>query len=152
MRRRHILRRWKANYWTRKLKIVVIESKLASGRTCRVCPSLCLLSMHHPIWNFQSCWRAKEMPKYIGIKRRAVMLLQSAGQCFLLFRAKFPFHLHLYPLRWLLNGTQGFLDIEKLIEHRPPLDRQSAKSRPAIPQFMILSRTSKNNITALICR
>lgn len=32
----------------------------------------------------------------------------------------------------------GFLDIDKLIEHRPPLDKLSFWKRPAIPQRMSL--------------
>ena len=42
------------------------------------------------------------------------------------------------PFETLLNSA-GFLDIEKLIEHRPPLDWQSFWNRPAIPQCMTSS-------------
>ena len=37
-------------------------------------------------------------------------------------------------LVWTLLQAAGFLDMEKLIEHRPPLDKLSFWKRPAIPQ------------------
>jgi len=35
---------------------------------------------------------------------------------------------------WALLQSAGILDMEKLIEHRPPLDKLSFWKRPAIPQ------------------
>ncbi len=37
-------------------------------------------------------------------------------------------------LVWTLLQATGFLDMEKLIEHRPPLDKLGFWKRPAIPQ------------------
>ncbi|KAB8228656.1 uncharacterized protein BDW43DRAFT_315727 [Aspergillus alliaceus] len=38
---------------------------------------------------------------------------------------------------WMLLQNAGFLDIDKLIEHRPPLDKLGFWKRPAIPQLTI---------------
>ncbi|KAE8420152.1 hypothetical protein BDV36DRAFT_307202 [Aspergillus pseudocaelatus] len=38
---------------------------------------------------------------------------------------------------WMLLQNAGFLDIDKLIEHRPPLDKLSFWKRPAIPQLKL---------------
>ncbi|GIJ86992.1 hypothetical protein Asppvi_005891 [Aspergillus pseudoviridinutans] len=41
---------------------------------------------------------------------------------------------------WVLLQATGFLDIEKLIEHRPPLNKLGFWKRPAIPQQVALSK------------
>ncbi|KAI1424342.1 hypothetical protein F5Y12DRAFT_797314 [Xylaria sp. FL1777] len=48
----------------------------------------------------------------------------------------------------LLLQAVGFLDIEKLVEHRPPLDELSFWKRPAIPQLR-LDTVSKSGIPIL---
>jgi hypothetical protein len=54
--------------------------------------------------------------------------------------------------RMLLQAV-GFLDIEKLVEHRPPLDSLSFCKRPAIPQLQLhtYSKTGIPVLTPLRC-
>ncbi|KAH7122169.1 hypothetical protein B0J13DRAFT_157170 [Dactylonectria estremocensis] len=44
---------------------------------------------------------------------------------------------------WMLLQSAGFLDLEKLIEHRPPANKPGTWSRPAIPQLS-LSKLNKD--------
>lgn len=68
-------------------------------------------------------------------ERRARRLLQSACEFICLHRSIKL----LYLEHNVLTTYVAFLDIEKLIEHRPPLDKLSFWSRPAIPQRELCS-------------
>lgn len=64
------------------------------------------------------------LPSLSGIEKRACILLQAAGEC------KIPiFHEQ-------VAKKLGFLDIDKLIEYRPPLQELGIWSSPTIPQCM----------------
>ncbi|KAF5025922.1 hypothetical protein F66182_1957 [Fusarium sp. NRRL 66182] len=66
--------------------------------------------------------------KLTGIEHRAWMLLQAAGV---------PTLPSCCSEARRLTGLPGFLDMERLIEHRPPPDRFGFWKRPAIPQLRL---------------
>lgn len=76
----------------------------------------------------------------VGMEQRALMLLQAAGQSL----SPSPIQKPCLDFQACTDGLIiGFLDIDKLIEHRPPLDILGFWKRPAIPQGTPVSSINK---------